>query len=142
MTAEILTHRSGRIQEQQSCGVVTDAKFPCRAQHAMGLNAAHLAAPDLQAAGKLGADQGTGHLGVRHGIRRAADDLQQIAGANSHPAQTQPIGVRMGVGADDLRDDDAAEGRSDAFFLFHLKAGHRQKVRELLTMTCGVYETA
>ena len=65
-------------QHQQAGGIFGDAEFPCRAQHAGGLDAAHLGDLDREIAGQAGAGQRARHLEADGDVRRAADDLLRL----------------------------------------------------------------
>ena len=82
------------------------------------------------AAGQLRAFERAWHAHAGRGVRRAADDLQQLARADVDRAHPQPVGVRVRRNADDLADDDARERRRGGRDVLDLEARHRQRVAQ------------
>ena len=81
------------------------------AEHPLGIDTAHLARTDLQAAGQLRADARDRHdLPLGH-VRRRGRDRELRRSTDVHGAQREPIGVGMRRGFDDAAGDDVRQPR-------------------------------
>ncbi|CUJ54402.1 Uncharacterised protein [Achromobacter xylosoxidans] len=130
--ADRLARRHIGRQLQQAGMVLRQAQFARRAQHARRLHAAHLGHADLHAAGQFRADAGQRHLQAGGRVGRAADDLQQRAGAVIDLADAQLVGVRVRGDLDDVRDHHARERGRGRHGVFDFQAGHGEPVREFI----------
>jgi hypothetical protein len=101
--------------------VLRETQLGARADHALALDAAELAALDLEVARQHGADarEGDGLAGGH--VRRAADDAPMLA-AVVDDADGELVGVGVLLLGEDLRDHDAAEGRSEVLDAGDLEA--------------------
>jgi hypothetical protein len=128
--ADVGAHR-GILGQRVEAGVILgEPELARRAQHAEGLDAAQLGLLDLELAGQDRTDHRAWHLHAGGSVGRAADDLQQFAGAGVDLAQLELVGVGVLLGLDDLRHHDTAEGGRGRFGLLDLEAGHGQQMAE------------
>jgi hypothetical protein len=107
VTDRLPNRRIGR-QDQQTGGLFGDTEFLGRAQHARGLDAAHLGELDNEIAGQLGTGQGARHAQADGNIRRTADDGRRRR-AGIDLADIETVGIGMLDDFEHLRDDDVVE---------------------------------
>jgi hypothetical protein len=82
------------------------------AHHAMAFDAADIADGQRHVdAGNIGTGRGKSADQAGAGIRRAADDLHRLVGADIDHQHLQPVGLRMLFGRQDLGDDEGLERR-------------------------------
>ena len=99
----------------------------------MALDAANLADRERDVlGGNIGAGQAEHGLETRARVRRAADDLQRRAGAVVDGADAQPVGVRMLLGGDDLRDLEGLEFLGLVLDALDLEPDHGQLFDDLV----------
>ena len=131
--AHIATDLGGLGQGHEAAVIFRETQLAGRAQHAEGFDPAQLCRLDLDTR------QARTHAGERHlhagcGIRRAADDLQQLALPGIHLAHLELVGAGVALRLDDARDDHACEGRRSGSRLLDLQPGHGQRVPERLAV--------
>ncbi|MNS79629.1 hypothetical protein D3C72_1132890 [compost metagenome] len=123
-------------QFQQTGGVVVQAQFLGRAQHAVGFNAAQLGRLDLQFT-DLRTDHRQRRDQARARIRRTTDDLQQLGLPRINLAHLQAVGFGMAFGFDDTRDDHLLQAIAKRGHLFHFQADGGQHRAQLVARGSG-----
>jgi hypothetical protein len=85
-------------------------RVPGRAEHAEGLDAAHLADLDLKTTRQLGAGQRTRHLDPGGSVRARRRRSAAVRRRRRRPGtDVEAIGIRMPVDGEHLRDDDPSK---------------------------------
>ena len=139
--AEHLAQRrpdGGRVVEDEDALVlIGEAELQLRADHAGRDDAADLR--PLELAGRAGmriveggALQREGDLLPRRDVGRAADDRLGRVAAVVHGGQAEAVGGGVGLDAGDEADADEVAPVARALDRLHLRAGHREAVRQLL----------
>ena len=128
-------------QFQQARGIAVEPEFLCRAQHAVGLDAAQRRRPDGEFA-HAGTDhrQRCNQSGTRVG--RATDDLQRRTGAGIDAAHLQAVGLGVFFAGDDACDDDAVEAFAQHRGVLDLEPDGSQGGSEFLAAGVGVHMLA
>ena len=135
MLGQRLAHGSIRIQAHDAVRVLAQTQLAGRAQHALGLDAADAAAPDLVSVRQPRPHQRHGRAHARVHVVRAAHHAQGFAAADIHRAQGQAIGLRVWGDLDHLRHHDFAHGRRQRCGAVHLET----RGGELLDQGVGIH---
>ena len=125
-----LAHRRIQRQLKQAGGIGIDAQLLGRTEHAERLHATQLGGLDRHATRQAGAHHGQRHLDADARIRRATDDLQQLALPRVHLAHLQTIGFGMLFGGDDLGHHHTSQAFAQHGQFFHFQPGHGQCVSQ------------
>ncbi len=124
-------HGIGR-QVHQAGMVIAQAQLARRAQHAEGFHAAQLALPDLQITRQFCTHRRQRVLAAGLDVRCTADDLQRFALPGIDAADTQLVGIGMGIDGHDLRDQQVAQAHTGRLNRIDLQPGHSQLLDQLI----------
>ena len=112
--------------------VAAQLEFGLRAQHAVTQFTADLPALDAEAGGELPPRR---HVRIESSGRDdggPAHDVEHLAGAPVHPAQREPVRVRVRTGLQHAGHDDPVQPRAHRLDLLHRGGGHRQAFGQTL----------
>ncbi len=98
-----------RIELQNAVAIGTETELFCRAEHAIGLDAANLAALELEPARQRRADRREWIQLPRLHVRSPAHHFERGTTARIHLTERQAIGVRVLLHFEHARDQDVAQ---------------------------------
>jgi hypothetical protein len=127
------------VEADDALVIVGKLELHGRAEHAVRLGAAdHALFEHHVLAGNVGAGEGKDRLHAGDGVRRAADDVDDLAGAGVDPADLELIGVGMFLGGNDVGDDEILEPGALVGDALDLEADRRQRLGNRRRIGIGV----
>ena len=125
-----------RAREQ----IIVQAQLLAGAEHAVGLDALHLAGLDLDAAGQGGAIQSGGHTVAQLHIGGTGADADIVAVVTAVHHTLCQVGAFLLFHLHDLANDHLADACIQRDQLFHLKAAGEQLLLQLLSGNVDINE--
>ncbi len=119
-------------QDEDAVAIRGQPQLVARAEHPVADDAHLLGALDPSVTGQDGTRQRHRDALSWGDVRRAADDLQRLAGAKRDRRQGQAVGTRMLLDREQLADDDVLPVGTPRLDPLDLHAEQRQAFRELL----------